>query len=411
MEYQKIARLVNDNVQEMPDMVSKFTSKETGDDNYSENKEIRFKTSMLRSDLCDYSDAYIIVTTSIAVAISRDNANNINTYDRYFTLKNNAPFVSCITKINGQLVENAEDIDIAMPMYNLIEYSKNYRKTNGSLHNYYGDEPNSGADGDINKSIKNSASFDYKKKLTEIFADKNLNVNLRRPNVPIAIPLKHLGNFWRGLDMPLINCEIELILRWNKNCVLVNKTTREGRDAAGGQAAIVEVDTPTAATLTITDCKLYVPVVTLRSVDENKLLNSLRTGFKRTIKWNKYKSQITSRAVNNNLNYLIDPTFSKVHRLFVLAYENEDDRYSYSKYYTPTVEIKNYNVLIDRKPFFELLVKDLEETYQKIIDLGYNNDYTVVNLLDLNYFKKHYKLIAIDLRKSCYAANKLYWIT
>ena len=193
--------------------------------------------------------------------------------------------------------------------------------------------------------------------------------------------------------MPLINCEIELILKWNKNCVLVNKATR---------AAAVNVDAvnmPTAATLDIADCKLYVPVVTLRSVDQNKLLNSLKTGFKQTIKWNKYRSQMTNQAVNNNLNYLIDPAFTKVHRLFVLAYENKDDRHLYSKYYTPTVELKNYNVLIDRKPFFELPVKDLKETYQKIIDLGCNDDYTVGNLLDLKYFKEHYKLIAIDLNK------------
>ena len=169
----------------------------------------------------------------------------------------------------------------------------------------------------------------------------------------------------------------ELILKWNKNSVLVNKATR----AAAG--VVVAIDTPTAATLAVTDCKLYVPVVTLRSIDENKLLNSLRNGFKRTIKWNKYRSQMTNQAVNNNLNYLIDPTFTKVHRLFVLAYENEDDRRSYYEYFMPTVELKNYNAIIDGKPFFEMLVKNLEETYQKIIDMGYNDDYTVIGLIGL----------------------------
>ena len=91
--------------------------------------------------------------------------------------------------------------------------------------------------------------------------------------------------------------------------------------------------------------------------------------------------------------------FTKVDRLFVLAYENEEDKLSYLKYYTPTVELKNFNIIVDGKPFFEMPVKNLEETYQKIIDLGYNDDYTVENLLDFEYFKKHYKLIAIDLSK------------
>ena len=97
--------------------------------------------------------------------------------------------------------------------------------------------------------------------------------------------------------MHLINCEVELILKWNKNCVLVNKSARA---AANG---VVAIDTPTNATLDVADCKLYVPVVTLRSVDENKLLNNLRTGFKRTIKWNKYRSQMTNQAVNKSNVY------------------------------------------------------------------------------------------------------------
>ena len=96
---------------------------------------------------------------------------------------------------------------------------------------------------------------------------------------------------------------------------------------------------------------------------------------------------------------MIDPTFTKVHRLFVLAYENEDDRTSYSQYYVPNIEIKNDNVIVDSKPFFELPIKNMEETYQKIIDIGYNDDYTVGNLMDFDYFKEHYKLIAIDLSK------------
>ena len=415
MEYEKIHNLVNGG-ETMPDLVSKFTSKKlvevhnpTPNNQYSENKEIRFKTSMLRSDLCDYSDAYVEVTANVDVTVNRDSVDNINVFadvaanppvaavdnshKRTFTLKNNVPFIACITKINGELVKNAEDLYVVMPMYNLIEYSKNYRKTNGSLHNYYRDEPNSEVDGGIDYSIKNSASYDYKSKLTNRFANVIALAPVPAIRAKIIVPLKHLGNFWRELIMPLINCEVELKLKWNKTCVLVNKATR------AAEGAVVEINTPTNATLSVTDCKLYVPVVTLRAIDDNKLLNSLKTGFKRTITWNNYRSTRTNQAVNNNLDILIDPTFTKVHRLFVLAYTNEDDRTSYSQYYVPNIEIKNYNVIIDGKPFFELPVKNIEETYQKIIDMGYNDDYTVGNLIDFEYFKQHYKLIVIDLSK------------
>ena len=222
---------------------------------------------------------------------------------------------------------------------------------------------------------------------------------MRELEVEVLVPLKHLDNFWRSLDMPLINCEIALLLSWYKECVLVNKATTAGGDAAGDQPTIVDIDTPTEAEFEITDCKLYVPVVTVKSVHENKLLNQLKTGFKKTIEWNKYRSQMSTQPVNKNLNYLIDPTFTKIHRLFVLAFENEDDRPCYFKYCTPTVEIKHYNVLINRKPFFEIPVKNMEETYEKIIDLGNDDYYITGSLLNYQYFKKYYKLIAIDLSR------------
>ena len=123
---------------------------------HSTDKQARFKTSMLRSDLCDYSDAYIAIKGKITVA----NPNN-DAYNKKLTLKNNAPFTSCILKINNTLTDNAEDLHIVMPIYNLIENSKNYRKTTGSLWNYYRDESNSGAVGNINYSIKDSKSFEY----------------------------------------------------------------------------------------------------------------------------------------------------------------------------------------------------------------------------------------------------------
>ena len=283
---------------------------------------------MLRSDLCDYSDAYVWVKGKITVTNPNDHAN----FNKQLTLKNNAPFISCISKINGELVENAEDLDIVIAMYNLLEYSKNYEKTSGSLFNYYRDEPSEitiGAGNNArNISIRNSKSFDYKTKTTE-----SLDVGEdEKEDVTIAIPLKYLGNFWRSLDIPLINCEITLILSWYKECVLV------GRDFRGPPAAATNrINSPADAKFEITDCKLYVPVVTLSAENDNKLLEQLKIGFRRSIKWNKYMSQMSNQNKNNNLNYLIDPTFSNVNKLFVLSFENEDDRTSYYKYYMSSV--------------------------------------------------------------------------
>ena len=155
--------------------------------------------------------------------------------------------------------------------------------------------------------------------------------------------------------MPLINCEVSLTLSWYENCVITSKATREAGDTAA--VPIVAINNPTKAVFKITDCKLYVPVVTLSAEEDNKLLTQLKSGFKRIIKWNnKYMSQMSNQVSNNNQNYLIDPTFSNVNRLFVIDY-------SFSKYYLPKVEIKDYNVIIDGKPFFEIPVKNKEETY------------------------------------------------
>ena len=153
------------------------------------------------------------------------------------------------------------------------------------------------------------------------------------------------------------------------------------------------IDNPEDATFQITDTKLYVPVVTLSKENDIKLLEQLKTGFKRTIKWNKYRSQMTIQPQNNNLNYLIDPTFTNVNRLFVLSFprnNNTDSRYSYSNYYVPKVKINDFNVLIDGKSFFDLPVKNEEEAYEKILDMSNSNDYTTGNLLDFVYFKKIY---------------------
>ena len=138
---------------------------------------------------------------------------------------------------------------------------------------------------------------------------------------------------------------MSLELKWNKNCVITSQQI--GVNLDGGNTAA-----PTNATLAIDDCKLYIPVVTLSKHDEIKLLTNLKSGFKREIEWNKYKSQMTTEAINNNLNILIDPTFTNVNRLFVLAYQTADNRQSFSQFYLPKVMVKDFNIIIDKLAFF-----------------------------------------------------------
>ena len=194
--------------------------------------------------------------------------------------------------------------------------------------------------------------------------------------------------------MLLISCEISLELKWNKNCVI---TSLEEREVDG--LPVVRDDSPTGATLAINDCKLYMSVVTLSKDDEIKLLTNLKSGFTREIERNKYRSQMSTVEENNNLNILIDPTFTNVNRLFVLAYQTADDRQSFSQFYLPRVMVKDFNVIVDTLAFFDLSIKTEEEAYEKIIGISRNNEYTTGNLLDYDYFKKYYKLIAIDLSK------------
>ena len=232
MEYDKINNLLlsEDNENEMSEQLSKFVTREyvrvnSLSNTYNENKSIRFKTPMLRSNLCDYSDAYILVKGTITVTApgANNNANNVrDKRNRPLILKNNAPFVSCITRINGELIEDADDLDIVMSMYNLLEYSKNYRKTIRSLYDYYRDELSNDADDNNFDNIKviNSNTFKYKNKITgnryNVDAGtQSYDVNKNgMQEVELAIPLKYLGNFWRALNIPLISCEVSLELKW-----------------------------------------------------------------------------------------------------------------------------------------------------------------------------------------------------
>ena len=156
-----------------------------------------------------------------------------------------------------------------------------------------------------------------------------------------------------------------------------------------------------AGTFAITDIKLYVPVVTLLTQENTKFLQQLKSGFKRVINWNKYLSKPELLAQNPNLNHLIEPSFQGVNRLFVLTFENDDNRTSSDEYYLPTVEIKDYNILINGENVFDLPIKNNKVTYENIrkIAIRQGDEYTTGCLLDYSYFADTSKMIAVDLSK------------
>ena len=247
MEYQKIANLIDDT----SNQPSKFRTKtwveihDKSRGTYDTNNQIKFKTTMLKSSLCDYSDACILVkgTITITGAGADTAARQADERDKGVAFKNCAPFTNCIKEINNTRVENTKDIDFIMPMYNLIEYSDNYAKTTGSLWQYFRDEPND--------NLADSELFKSKIKIT----GKTPNDDNQK-DVEIMVPLKYLSNFWRTLEVPLINCEVNLILTWSSTCVIAN--------SAG------------PGTFAIDDTKLYVPVVTLSTQENAKLLQQIK---------------------------------------------------------------------------------------------------------------------------------------
>ena len=272
MEYQKLANLIDDYASNQP---SKFRTKnwiEINDESrraYNVNSQIKFKTTMLKSSLCDYSDVYILAKGTISVNNSAAQVAAANNANKKVIFKNCAPFTNCISEINNTQIDNAT---------------------------------------------------------------VNPNQN---------------------------------------------------------------------ATFTTTDTKLYVPVVTLSTQENTKFLQQLKSGFKRVINWNKYLSKPELLAQNPNLNHLVEPSFQGINRLFVLAFENFDDRTSDEENYLPTVELKDYNIVINGENSFDQPIKNNKVTYDNIrkIATGQGDDYTTDCLLDYPYFKDTYKMIAVDLSK------------
>ena len=259
-----------------------------------------------------------------------------------------------------------------MPMYNLIEYSDNYSKISGSLWQYCKDMLAVTNDGNILDS--NDANVTDSFKLKSKIASQTDNDG-RIDNFEIMIPLKHLKDFWRTLEMSLINCEVELVLTWSADFVIIYT------DVANQ-----------VHTFTIKEAILYVPVVTLSTQENTKLLTQLKSGFKRTISWTKFLLKPELLALDPNLNHLIVPRFQVVNRFFVLAFEDDAQRTSNKRYCIPNVEIKNYN---------DQPIRNNKVTYENItkIATGQGDNNTNGCLLDHIYFKNYYRTIAVYLSK------------
>ena len=301
--------------------------------NYGVNKDtgannpdtIKYDTRVLKPNLCDYAEAYILVDGTI-----RGTAGDNNTR---LALKNCAPFTKCNLEINDEHIDTAENLDIVMPMYNLIEYSDNYQVSSATLYQYKRDEPpEANAIDDL--TVDNSNSFKYKVSLLgyPVVAD-----NIAKRSVKVVVPLQYLSNFFRSLELPLINCKIKLNLTWKKECVL-------STDA--GDAVFI-----------INDTKMYVPVVTLSKEDNKDFIEQQNKGFQRSIYWNEYKTKEINENVDANVfKYInLDPSFQGVNRLFVIAYNRVDgqpNRDDQQKYYLPRIDLNKYTVIIDGRSFF-----------------------------------------------------------
>ena len=350
-------------------------NKDTGADNPD---TIKYDTRSLKPNLCDYAEAYILVVGTIR-ATNAVNATRL-------ALKNCAPFTKCNLEINNEHADTAENLDIVMPMYNLIEYSDNYQDSSATLYQYKRDEPPDD-DAVADLTADNPSSFKYKISIlgnvTEVAGNA---AGVRRLNVKNLVPLKYLSNFFRSLEMPLINCEIKLNLTLKKECVL---------PTGGGDAVFI-----------INDTKLHAPVVTLSKEDNKDFIDQQNKKFQRSIYWNEYKTkEINEDADANLFKYInLDPSFQGVNGLFVMPYNRangQPTRNGQRKYCLPRIDLEKYNVIIDERNFYDNPIESDIEKYRELkkVMIGKGEDYTTGSLLDFNYFDKHYKLVAVDLSK------------
>ena len=297
-------------------------------------------------------------------------------------LKNCAPFTKCNLELNDEHVDTAENLDITMPMYDIIDYSDNYQDSSATFYQYKRDEPRED-DAVADLTADNSSSFKYK---VSLLGNPVLDGNITKRSVKVVVPLKYISNFFRLLEMPLINCKIKLNLTWKKECLL-------STDA--GNAVFI-----------INDTKMYVPVVTLSKEDNKDFIEQQNKGFQRSIYWNEYKTkEINENADANVFKYInLDPSFQGVNRLFVMAYNRangQPTRNWQQKYYLPRIGLEKYNVIIDGRNFYHNPIESDIEKHRELkkVMIGKGEDYTTRSLFDSKYFDKHYKLVAVDLSK------------
>ena len=353
MENQKIINLLDKDDTNSKHFATKrwYIINDENNTNYGVNKDtgadnpdtIKYDTRVLKPNLCDYAEAYVLVDGTIR-ATNAVNATRL-------ALKSCAPFTKCNLEVNNDYVDTAENLDIVMPMYNLIEYSDNYQDSSATLYQYKRDKPPE-ADAAADLTANNSDSLKYKIKLlgnvTEVAGDA---AGVRRLNVKVVVPLKYLSNFFRSLEMPLINFKIKLNLTWKKECVL---------SIGAGEAVFI-----------INDTKLYVPVVTLSKEDNKDFIEQQNKGFQRSIYWNEYKTkEINEDADANVFKYInLDPSFQGVNRLFVMAYNRVDGqptRNGQRKYYLTRIGLNKYNVINDGRSFYDNPIESDIEKYREL---------------------------------------------
>ena len=277
---------------------------------------VNFNTDIVKPFLCDYSDAYILVTGDIKVA-----AADVNTR---VAIKNCHPFTRAFFRLNDEQVDTADNLDLTMSIYNMLKYSDNYAGTTGTFYQYKRPEQNKGDNDALEAlTVADSSSFKYQsgliqKQLTTddnslttvpVCTDPNFNVVHRVwKNTKIVVPLKYVSNFFRSSELPLINTKLYMELNWTKHSVL----------SSINQNSIFQ----------ITKGELYIPVVTLNTENYNKLSELLRKGFERTVIWNEYESKIERINISANDTSIkrttLDTSFQGVNKLLVAAYKTDD---------------------------------------------------------------------------------------
>ena len=399
MKSQKIINLLDHKDADDPRFETKkwYIVNDHNNGNYSQGDDVqsivKFNTEIVEPFLCDYSDAYILVTGDIKV----ENADN----NTRAAIKNCHPFTRASSKLNDEQVDTADNLDVTAELYNMLEYSDNYADTAASLYRYKRPEPRGNNEVLNDLTAANSSSFKYQSGLiqkqlttenghsTPINAGADLNFNVAHrvwKNIKIAVPLKYVSNFFRSLELPLINTKLYMEQNWTKYSVL----------RSINQNSIFQ----------ITKGELYIPVLTLNTENNNKLSRLLSKGFERTVIWNECKSKIETVNVKTNDNNFkrttLDTSFQGVIRLLVAAYEtgdiarNSNSNPSKRRYYLPRAEIKDYNVLVDGRNFYD---QNVNSRYNELLKMttGRSEDYSTGCLLDYDYYIKDFNIVGIDL--------------